>query len=798
MAETQIKITADTRDAEREINRLNQALSGIDKTANLAGKALAGLAAVAGAATAALGIAFNRLDDLGDAAEAIGVGVNELKALQKAAAAAGVDTSALEMGFRKLSGSLSEAFFNSSSQAAKSLKQLGLDAKQLMTIPVDQQMTTVAAAIAKVENPALRSALSMDLLGKAGNRLVAAFKDEESIRKFQERLEKLGLAISQADLDNVNKLEGEVGKLKATWNAFLEKTVAAFAPYMVDLIKRINDAVDASGGFEEVLEKSLTIIEAMIKGVAILAAVYLGGKAVQAATSFGSALADAVEYLPGGKLASKIFKGVGAAIGFGAAAGVAVVTNDVISTVDSEMERLRNSIRESRGERSKPAPKPVTPTAADLEKELAKAVGNSTDAYLEQYNAQTQIIGANRIEIEQRKIAEAIAKESKLSLEDVVRLEGEKIKKAAEGRITKELEFAITKDIQTLELERLGLSIQDKDQREIALAIRRKELEFGRALNEIEANRLRNEISLTQEKRKQVELDKIINTYTGTQPREVTQMVQAGAQIMGAGNPEAEANKTKMRAMEDLEAFQNEMRARGIANEEDYARARQKIEYDHQQKIGELRMSAFEQQLKASGVVNTEIINVAKTTMAQAQMVTQGGVVGIQGALGMLGGFLEQAGKNNKKAFEAQKAVAIAQTIISTYQAATQAFAAMSLIPVVGPALGFAAAATIVAAGLANVAAIRAQQYQGRQLGGPVMGGQSYIVGEAGPELFTPNTTGSITRNGDLSGGSPVNVTFTINAIDTSDFDTLITQRQGTIKQIISDAMLERGQRSMV
>jgi phage-related minor tail protein len=76
------------------------------------------------------------------------------------------------------------------------------------------------------------------------------------------------------------------------------------------------------------------------------------------------------------------------------------------------------------------------------------------------------------------------------------------------------------------------------------------------------------------------------------------------------------------------------------------------------------------------------------------------------------------------------------------------------------------------------------------------MGGTSYIVGENGPEMFTPNTTGSITRNGDLGRGGNVNVTFTINAIDTSDFDTLITQRQGTIKQIISDAMLERGQRS--
>jgi phage-related minor tail protein len=78
------------------------------------------------------------------------------------------------------------------------------------------------------------------------------------------------------------------------------------------------------------------------------------------------------------------------------------------------------------------------------------------------------------------------------------------------------------------------------------------------------------------------------------------------------------------------------------------------------------------------------------------------------------------------------------------------------------------------------------------------MGGQTYMVGENGPELFTPNTTGSITRNGDLGGGQPVNVNFTIVANDTTGFDELLQQRSGVIKQIISDAMLERGQRSMI
>ncbi|WP_323600618.1 phage tail length tape measure family protein [Pseudomonas putida] len=52
------------------------------------------------------------------------------------------------------------------------------------------------------------------------------------------------------------------------------------------------------------------------------------------------------------------------------------------------------------------------------------------------------------------------------------------------------------------------------------------------------------------------------------------------------------------------------------------------------------------------------------------------------------------------------KAAAIAQTTISTYKSATDSYAALAAIPIVGPALGFAAAAAAITAGLANVAAI--------------------------------------------------------------------------------------------
>jgi hypothetical protein len=45
-----------------------------------------------------------------------------------------------------------------------------------------------------------------------------------------------------------------------------------------------------------------------------------------------------------------------------------------------------------------------------------------------------------------------------------------------------------------------------------------------------------------------------------------------------------------------------------------------------------------------------------------------------------------------------------------------------------------------------------------RASGGPVSGGGAYLVGEQGPELFVPGQSGGIVPNGDLGGGTTINI----------------------------------------
>lgn len=81
------------------------------------------------------------------------------------------------------------------------------------------------------------------------------------------------------------------------------------------------------------------------------------------------------------------------------------------------------------------------------------------------------------------------------------------------------------------------------------------------------------------------------------------------------------------------------------------------------------------------------------------------------------------------------KAAAITETVINTYKAATAAYSALAPIPIIGPALGVAAAAAAVAAGAANVAKIRSA----REQGGTLSAGQASTVAERGkPEVIMP------------------------------------------------------------
>ena len=87
----------------------------------------------------------------------------------------------------------------------------------------------------------------------------------------------------------------------------------------------------------------------------------------------------------------------------------------------------------------------------------------------------------------------------------------------------------------------------------------------------------------------------------------------------------------------------------------------------------------------------------------------------------------------------------------------------------------------------------------GKAIGGSVQSGQPYMVGERGPEMFVPNSQGSIVPNNRMGGGSGVVVNQTINVTTgvqqtvRAEIATLMPQIANAAKGAVADAKMRGG-----
>jgi hypothetical protein len=251
---------------------------------------------------------------------------------------------------------------------------------------------------------------------------------------------------------------------------------------------------------------------------------------------------------------------------------------------------------------------------------------------------------------------------------------------------------------------------------------------------------------------------------------------------------EEEMFKTKEDYMKRLDLLETNAMRRKMEN---YAKEKgaiidlAKFTFDEREK-GILQNIGGQEKLR--GIIDNRIEFEKKSEMEKYQF-------GIQQA----GEFFSALGTANKKAFEAAKAFNIANAIMNTYAGATKALATYP------PPFNFIAAAAVVASGLAQVSAIRSQQYTGRQRGGALQIGQGTVVGEDGPEIIVPKQPGTViprevaeAMNGMDRGSENVIVNFNINTVDAEGFDDLLIQRRGTITGIINQALQKRGKQGVV
>lgn len=136
----------------------------------------------------------------------------------------------------------------------------------------------------------------------------------------------------------------------------------------------------------------------------------------------------------------------------------------------------------------------------------------------------------------------------------------------------------------------------------------------------------------------------------------------------------------------------------------------------------------------------------------------------------------------SKEQMAVQKAQGMAQAAISAYQAANSAYAALAPIPIIGPALGAAAAAAAIAYGLGNVAQISGIKLAEGGLVKAVTGGVPAVIGEGGSDeaVLPLDDSQAMRRIGgaiaEESGGAMGGVVVNINVAASGGVEAILEQ----------------------
>lgn len=245
----------------KAVDQTKRAFSGITKgLRTVAGAALNLKTAFVGVAGAAgIGLLISRSLDATDAlaktATRIGTTTEALSRLHFAADISGVSTETLNMAMQRFTRRTAEAA-RGTGEAKDAIRELGLNANDLLRLDLDEQMIKLADAFADVQTDADKVRLAMKLFDSEGVALVQTLgAGAAGLREMFSEAEALGAVMSTDAAKGVEDAQDALTRLKTVMGGLKDQVVAALAPALESIVTSLTDMVReaglAEGGFKQ-------------------------------------------------------------------------------------------------------------------------------------------------------------------------------------------------------------------------------------------------------------------------------------------------------------------------------------------------------------------------------------------------------------------------------------------------------------------------------------------------------------------------------------------------------------------
>src|SRR6056297_1032221 len=264
------------RRLSREMEAANRRLARFARQATRIARVVGAAAAAAGAALIRSGL--QTIDAQAKLAQSLATTTASVQVLARAADLSGNTFRELEAGSARLTRRLSLFASDGSGPAADAIQRLGLNAAELLRLPLDERIARVTEAIRQNAAASEQAALFSQLFG---DRAFVAFQrlDPAQLRQANDELRRFGVLVSDADADRIEETNDAISRLGLIWRGLSNQLAVAAAPALQSAAEGLARLGEVGGPIQRVftgISDALVLLIDNVGRVASTAAAFAG------------------------------------------------------------------------------------------------------------------------------------------------------------------------------------------------------------------------------------------------------------------------------------------------------------------------------------------------------------------------------------------------------------------------------------------------------------------------------------------------------------------------------------------
>lgn len=278
--DVEVKFGADTADAESHITQLREVLRGFSAPIQGIRENLGELAEAFVAAFAVEKVSefFEKMAELGTqtsrTSAMLGITTEEVGRLNAISLATGTSAEGMSTTLERLALNLARAQ-QGTGPAAAALKALGLNAQDLIKLPLTGAMNEIAEKMSSFEDGTNKTAIAMSLLGRSGAQLIPVLNQgARGLEELGMIADRTGTAIGPATTERFEKLHQTITEAGLAFKGVGITIADAFTPAVTaivgaisDLVEWFNTSIQAGGAFKGLLDLLAVAAKALATGL---------------------------------------------------------------------------------------------------------------------------------------------------------------------------------------------------------------------------------------------------------------------------------------------------------------------------------------------------------------------------------------------------------------------------------------------------------------------------------------------------------------------------------------------------